>query len=145
MYQLLQMQCLLFASMETTTDTQSRTAPLNQVNCRLQNTVFQQSPPFSPPWIRVCMPSLIKSAPAEVTCDGVFNRKMLPMQFIFCHPKQMEEGAKSELYSGWVGRSSQDWQCAPQSSDWYWAWCYRIARESLSSSLARLWNFESSV
>jgi hypothetical protein len=39
---------------------------------------------------------------------------------------------------GVVGQSSQILQRAPWSSNWYGAWCYRVAGERLSSSLAWL-------
>jgi len=36
---------------------------------------------------------------------------------------------------GMVGQSSQDRQHAQQSSNWYGAWCFHIARETLSLAL----------
>ena len=45
---------------------------------------------------------------------------------------------------GVVGYSSQDWPCAPWSSNGFGTWCYCVARERLYS-LAWLWQFEPSA
>ena len=65
--------------------------------------------------------------------DDVVVRKMLPMQSIFYQHKQIEvRRCQIQNYMvGMVRQTIQDWQCAPQSSNWYGTCCYCVARERL--------------
>ena len=56
-----------------------------------------------------------------------------------------KKAPKPNYTVGVVRESSQDWQCAPWSSNWYRAWRYPFARRRLSSSMSRLGKFEPSA
>ena len=77
--------------------------------------------------------------------DSILARKILPTQSISIFHwlklivrKGSQKASNLDYMVGVLGQSSQLWQCAPQSWNWYRAWCYHVAREWLSSSLAWL-------
>ena len=78
---------------------------------------------------------LVESVPVTrcYTAARVVARKTLPMQL--AGTDGSEKAPNSDYFVDVVGQPSPDWQCAPQSSNWYWVWCYRVARERLSSFL----------
>lgn len=57
--------------------------------------------------------------------DGIIVSKMLLMQSIFHQPKWMEVRIL-DYVMGIVGESSQDSQCALQSSNWYGGWSSHV-------------------
>ena len=73
------------------------------------------------------------------TCyDNINSRKMFTR---IAHFSSAQRGGSQKVPNqdykvSVVGQSSQDWQCVPQSSNWYGAWHYHVARERFSSSLA---------
>ena len=145
--------CLPFTYVETKIQ-RCQIILFDRANSQLPDTIFSSGTTIS----YAILPAMSKSLHArqkyalwEVTCcftaavTVILLRKRCPQSpsFIFPDESQKEPNLTSTVNA--VGQSSQDWQCALQSSKWYGTKSYCVARERLSSSLAWLWNFEPSA
>ena len=97
----LQKQCLLFISIETTTDMKSQITPFDGANSQLQNIIFQHS-----------------------------HNPLCKRQSVHWPEGRSQKVPNPHYVMGAAGQSRQDWQCAPQYSNWYGAWHY-VTRERL--------------
>ena len=99
--------CVLFFSMETTTDRKDTIALFDGANSQLQNNFSTQSPPlathFHQQWTRACMPCSQQSTPAEVFHCCCYHCWNTPPTTSLCSYHRIIESQNHRMV--WVGRN----------------------------------------